>query len=775
MHVPRILAPVLFWGLMGSLLTGEVRRTPADCATRPCVYNVTCASAQCTRDESSELQAVFEEMQGGDTVYLGAGSMWTGNFEIKAGRGPEEWITVAADSAGRLTPDGIRVTPSHSPHMAKLRTPNFVAALRLQSGPTPPRLIHFIGLEIFPGPGVFATNADLIRVDENTARVPEELPWGIDFDRCYIHGVGESETRNGMLANGRHLTVRNSYFSNIRMTGIESHAIVSYNSPGPFTIYNNYIEAASIGVLFGGAEPSLRGAFLPSDLDMRFNYFTKAPVWFSRSPDYKGKQFVIKNLLEWKIGARHSVRLNVFDYNFKDSSTDQSGQAIAINIRRPRDGTGSWARTEDIEFTENVVRRSFGTWSMLGADGPPNDRALLRNITVRNNLFHHIGNEWHFNDGRDDISTFGRIISGGENIRVEKNTFHTSGEQTVDRSRLGSALQLEIQEVPMRDFSYRENILAGGWYPFKASGHPIGGGTFNLASGKVNVTHNLIAGMEQQSFDSCRSDQNGERVCKPNILISNAAWDANAVGWVNPAQFDFRLAESSPYRTASATQQPIGADIAALPLIRNLELKPGPASLVMTWELSAPIQDLECVLEISPDQSLQSKAGAWVPVADLDPALFAGADIASRAGNLAIGPKRIFVAGTDARDATFLGNTQHRGLAPATLHYYRLQCAGDTRSGTFRTLALPETPARDVTYQVVPPRGLAFDHVIVVYGEKETGAPYNYAGQTVPSSCAAEGCAFQIRDVSHRPQYVQAWFRDRDGNVLEGLPPEVIP
>lgn len=59
--------------------------------------------------------------------------------------------------------------------------------------------------------------------------------------------------KRGIQANGRGLTLEDSVITDIFRVGQESAGIGAWDSPGPFTIRRNVIQAASINFLFGGA------------------------------------------------------------------------------------------------------------------------------------------------------------------------------------------------------------------------------------------------------------------------------------------------------------------------------------------------------------------------------------------------------------------------------------------------------------------------------------------------------------------------------------------
>ena len=54
--------------------------------------------------------------------------------------------------------------------------------------------------------------------------------------------------KRGFTLNGTRITILNSYVSDIKAVNADSQAINGYNGAGPFTIENNYLEAAGENV-----------------------------------------------------------------------------------------------------------------------------------------------------------------------------------------------------------------------------------------------------------------------------------------------------------------------------------------------------------------------------------------------------------------------------------------------------------------------------------------------------------------------------------------------
>ena len=70
----------------------------------------------------------------------------------------------------------------------------------------------------------------------------------------------------------------NSFISDIKAVNADSQAIVGYNGEGPFTIENNYLEAAGENVMFGGSDPAVTN-LVPSDIVLRRNHLFKPLAW----------------------------------------------------------------------------------------------------------------------------------------------------------------------------------------------------------------------------------------------------------------------------------------------------------------------------------------------------------------------------------------------------------------------------------------------------------------------------------------------------------------
>src|SRR5690606_3473335 len=102
----------------------------------------------------------------------------------------------------------------------------------------------------------------------------EEVPHHLILDRVYIHGDPLHGQKRGVQLNSAATTIVNSYIADIKAVGQDTQAIAGWNGPGPYRIENNYLEAASIVLLFGGDDPRIPG-LVPSDIIVRGNTLTR--------------------------------------------------------------------------------------------------------------------------------------------------------------------------------------------------------------------------------------------------------------------------------------------------------------------------------------------------------------------------------------------------------------------------------------------------------------------------------------------------------------------
>ncbi len=119
-----------------------------------------------------------------------------------------------------------------------------------------------------------------------TQATEAETPHDLILDRCYIHGQPQQNSARGVLLNSASSAVIDSHVSEVHGVGFDSQAILGYNGPGPFKITNNFLEASTENIMFGGADPRIPG-LVPSDIEIRGNHLFKPLTWRPGKPDLR--------------------------------------------------------------------------------------------------------------------------------------------------------------------------------------------------------------------------------------------------------------------------------------------------------------------------------------------------------------------------------------------------------------------------------------------------------------------------------------------------------
>jgi hypothetical protein len=355
-----------------------------------------------TVNAGGDLQAALDQAQPGQTILVQAGATFSGNYVLPRKTGTS-YITVRTSTPDAQLPGtNTRVELAHEPLLPLLRAPNTMPALRTAPGANHWRVI---GVR-FEGAGA----GDLVALGDGTQTDRTLVPNDLIFDRVILRGDATVGRKRGISLNSASTVVRNSYIGGIRLSGQETQALAGWNGPGPFMIENNYLEAAGMGILFGGAEPAI-DLLIPSDIVIRRNLITRPVAWRSTTT------WVVKNLLELKNARNVLIDGNLIENNW---SGGQSGFAIVFTVRA-QGPNAPWSTIQKVRFENNVVRHSGSGINVLGYDDTYASQQG-RDIVIRNNLFTDID---HRNWGGAGI--FMQIGGEAADVHVEHNTIMQSG------------------------------------------------------------------------------------------------------------------------------------------------------------------------------------------------------------------------------------------------------------------------------------------------------------------------------------------------------------
>ena len=205
------------------------------------------------------------------------------------------------------------------------------------------------------------------------------------LDKLLIFG-GPNGQKRAIRGNGKNITLTDSYIANIWKLGQDSQCFCAWDGAGPYAIKNNFLEAASENIMFGGADNPSEDR-IPSDIVISKNDFSKNTAWGKT-----GKN--IKNLIEFKMAIRVLVSENHFAHCWTDGQTGYGWLIKSAN----QDGSNPWAVTKDVLFENNILEDSENGINIQGHD-PNNPSGITTNIQFKNNLVKCKGTALQFGGG----------------------------------------------------------------------------------------------------------------------------------------------------------------------------------------------------------------------------------------------------------------------------------------------------------------------------------------------------------------------------------------
>ena len=413
--------------------------------------------------------AALSAARGGTVVCLTAGTTY-GQVRLPArAAGDTGWIVVR--TATTLPPEGTRVRPSTATGFATISVANadppittapgtfgwFIAGLRITTtGSLTYRLVEL---------GLSGAEQDQL----------SEVPRRIVLSRVLIDGANAQIQRCISLNSGETAIV-DSWLMNCHIKGFEGQGIGSWNGPGPYLIRNNYIEAAGINILFGGATPSLPN-MRTMDVTIQRNHVFKPLAW-------KGV-WTVKNLLETKNAGRILVEENIFENSWLDAQT-----GLGILFKSSNDqGTCNWCQTTDVTYRRNMLRnvetgmsvtagenycRNAGAvvgpdkWCQVRGEIPPPTSRVL----ILENVFDDLGNTTWGAKGIYLAPVHSPL--GVQGLIVERN---------VTAQGVGKLIAhgIAVDSPGAPNGVFRNNVFTNGAYPIVSDG--IGFGLTALNAG----------------------------------------------------------------------------------------------------------------------------------------------------------------------------------------------------------------------------------------------------------------------------------------------------
>src|SRR5688572_24776331 len=221
-----------------------------------------------------DLQRALNDARPGDTILLQENAEFVGNFLLPMKTG-DAWIVLRSAAPDTVLPGaGIRIQPSYAPLLARLRSPNSSAALRTAPG------AHHWDIRYLEFPANQGGLGDIVQLGDGSSLQNSlaQVPHHIVLNHVYVHGDPLFGQKRGIALNAAHVTISDSHISDCKGVGQDTQAIGGWNGPGPFTIENNYLEAAGENVMFGGADPAIAN-LVADGITFRGNYLSRPMAW----------------------------------------------------------------------------------------------------------------------------------------------------------------------------------------------------------------------------------------------------------------------------------------------------------------------------------------------------------------------------------------------------------------------------------------------------------------------------------------------------------------
>lgn len=474
-------------------------------------------AAVITIPAGGDLQAAINSASLGDEIVLEAGATYTGNFTLPYKSSGSGYITIRSSNLDQLPDEGVRVSPSDAANMPKLVTPTNMPVFTTVSGANPSHHYKLIGLEITrPDNSNQVTNLINFNGNHDT---PSEVPHDFVIDRNYIHGHDNSPTRRGIYADGRNIEMTNNYISKMHEPGSDSQAILGINGAKDLVIRNNFLEAASENIMFGGGDAS-SADMVPSDILIEYNHFYKPESW--RGIPYPNNK-VIKNLFELKSAKRLIIQNNIFENSWPEA---QNGTGILFTTRNQYGGA-PWSQVTDITFRYNIIKRVGNGISILASDYT-HPSLSSHNLDINNNLF-LIDPTWAGAQGMAFLLQKDAAAEPANNVAITHNT-------VIHREAAGYGnrmFEFDQSIDVFSDFNYSNNIIAGvGDLGYISQNGTNGVTALNHALAEpYNFLNNIIRGSQG-----------------PNPPNNFYAASNDAIGFENYAGNIFKLSSSSTYK-----------------------------------------------------------------------------------------------------------------------------------------------------------------------------------------------------------------------------------
>jgi hypothetical protein len=423
--------------------------------------------------------------------------------------------------------------------------------------------------------------------------------------------------------------------------------------------------------------------------------------------------------------------------------TTSAGTQTGVGYRYGTDPSVRWcqaALTQNVNMSHNIVRNTSTPFVIN--PGTNAHRGLTGGFTLRHNLFERTDpTVWTNEVGTPYHTTTSHLFF---TPIVDK---FTADHNTILGSNVGWALygDQSSSEYP-GDTVITNNIWGKNVNGFYRSTEHTGMSAALCRSTTCppsQWSHNILLGMNITSYAASPGSV-------ANLCSGSAACASPSYGLLfrDFSRGKLDVNPSTAFSRKSTDGSDYGADISQLPQIRDLSVTATDRLAVFQYRITQPIAHIPCVVEVSAIPDFSTYAGELANIGSYWRQDSDDVDRLPREGL-----QRAIVVG------------QMAPLAAGMLHYYRLHCGGDVRTGTFTTEhAVSGTTERALTFRATStgPQTLYYGHAYSRSSGQIIGA------QTATANCM-EGDSCSIKYDADRGQLLY-WRLGVGALRLEAIP-----
>ena len=502
-----------------------------------------------------ELLTAYNNATGGEHIVIPAGTILEGEIILPA-RSFTDYVTIRSSAVMPNIKE--RVSPDQPGLVTFKGTYGNAIPLTIKNGATKIRLV---GLKFEPknipdtiGPSTYY----LVQIGEaftqsNTSQNPSK----IILEHCVVNPPDHVSVVHAILNDGYKVSLISNWLGNIQtLWGQDSQAVVSYDGRGAHVYNNNFLEAASENVMYGGVVPSIEG-LTSSNIEIRRCYFSKRLSWRV----YNGDSHLVnvKNLFETKNARRIYMEGSVLE-NHWDAYRSQLFALVFKSATSPG-GTGEfvpWAISEDIVLENNKISHIYGgVTNAIDNYGLGAFRGLKpNNIILKNNLFDDLSYRW----GSPGSEGGARFVQPNN---VEDLQFdHTT---VIDRDRSAGTAIVFVSNNNFR-FKMTNSIFGLSGYGIIGSG--VSTGIMALNPGTRGVMNGCLreANASWELSDNVMPFYGNDPSCYPagSAFRNSYPNDFDGIGFADLAGGNYELSSSSIYKRTSEGGTDPGANITLL-------------------------------------------------------------------------------------------------------------------------------------------------------------------------------------------------------------------